>query len=262
VTISYRENANSIPATFWLIVETLRQPHVFFQAREEITSSQKHSLLPDKRSFHLESLFSKPLLQSSYAEVLRLYASNIMMRNVVHQALCLENWIIPKGSLIAVDGHVAHMDKKLWNTGGATDEAEGSHPVSQFWAQRFLEHPDDPTSGPLRVKKPKNMAASTDTYPERKDQNPQFTMEGLSGAWIPYGGGSRQCPGNKFAKHQIILAFAAIISTFDIELLDDNRKGRTLPDMRYYGTGTLPPKGKTPFRIRRRHGEPVNKDGI
>lgn len=248
-----RENANSIPATFWLILELARQPHVLSQAREEIVSSENHSLLPDRQSFNLESLCSKPLLQSAYAEILRLYASNIMMRNAVHEDLCFENWRIPKGSLIAVDGRVAHMDKKYWNTGAATDHAEGAHPVSQFWAERFIEYSDDPTSGPLRYKSSNNMTAAVEELVlERKDNNPRFTMEALSGAWIPFGGGSRQCPGQKFAKQQIILGFAVLASTFDIELLDNTPKGHTLPDMRYYGTGTLPPKTKTPFRIRRR----------
>ena len=123
----FRENANSIPATFWLILELVRQPHVLSQAREEITASQNHSPPLDKQSFNLDSLRSKPLLQSVYAEVLRLYASNIMMRNAVREDFYLDDWKIPKGSLIAVDGRVAHMDNKLWNIGNTTDKPEGSH---------------------------------------------------------------------------------------------------------------------------------------
>lgn len=77
-------------------------------------------------------------------------------------------------------------------------------------------------------------------------------MEGLSGAWLPFGGGSRQCPGRNFAKQEIILSFALIATMFDIELLEGTKKDSMQPDMKYYGLGTLPPKGKVPFRIRRR----------
>lgn len=74
-------------------------------------------------------------------------------------------------------------------------------------------------------------------------------MEGLSGAWLPFGGGLRQCPGRTFAKREIILSFAVMASTFDLELLE---AGPVVPDMKYYGLGTFPPMGKVPFKIRRR----------
>ena len=248
----HRENANSIPATFWLLVELTRQPYVLSQAREEISASHAGTLPLGEQSFNLDSLCSKPLLQSAYAEVLRLYTSNIILRNAVHQDFCFENWRVLVGKLVAVDSHVAHMDKSVWNIGDTSGEAEGSHPISQFWAQRFLEYSNDSTSGPLRFKPSNDGTKTAKAFQDHKGASPHFTKEDLSGAWIPFGGGSRQCPGYKFAKQQIIPSFAAMVSKFDIELLEDRREGYTVPDMRYYGTGTLPPKGRTPFRIRQR----------
>ncbi|KAI9879878.1 MAG: hypothetical protein M1830_006730 [Pleopsidium flavum] len=250
----WAENANSIPAVFWFIVELLQQPHLISQAwEEEVAASQSRSCLPDNQSMDIESLCSKPFLQSMYAETLRLHTSLFALRSAAHEDFMLGDWRIAKDELIAVDSRVAHMDKNVWNTGKATNENEEHHPLSQFWAARFLEYTDDPMSGPLRFsKKSKSRAAAADFFPDPDGHCRRFTMDGLSGAWLPFGGGSRQCPGRNFAKQEIILSFAVLASTFDIELLDGDKKAPVVPDMRYYGLGTFPPKGKTPFRIRRR----------
>lgn len=201
----------------------------------------------------IDALCSQPFLQSVYAETLRLYTSLFSLRSTTHEAFKLGEWRIPKDKLIAVDSRVAHMDKSFWNTGNSNscDEDEGPHPLSQFWAERFLEYADDPTSGPLRCKKFRQRDLSAASFPDSSGDRPsrRFTMDGLSGAWLPFGGGLRQCPGRNFAKQEIILSFALMASTFDLELL---KAGPVVPDMKYYGLGTFPPKGKVPFRIRRR----------
>ncbi|MCJ1394726.1 hypothetical protein MMC18_007606, partial [Xylographa bjoerkii] len=246
------ENANSIPAVFWCIFQLLQRPIAFQTAREEIAASQSDSCVPGIPAMDIDSLCSKPLLQSAYAETLRLYTSLFALRSAAHEDFKLGDWLIPEGKLMAVDSRVAHMDKTIWNTGGATADDEGPYPLDHFWPERFLEFADDPTSGPLRCRTQKPKAATRDSPPVPNGNGPQFTMEGLAGAWMPFGGGIRQCPGRQFAKQEIILSFAIIATMFDIELRDDGKGNRVEPDMKYWGLGTLAPKQKVPFRMRRR----------
>lgn len=75
----------------------------------------------------------------------------------------------------------------------------------------------------------------------------EYSIEGTSGFWLPYGGGDRMCPGRHVAKGFIIGAFAIL---FDVELVGDSFNVR--PYLSFYPTGGLYPLGKVPFRIRRK----------
>lgn len=141
------------------------------------------------------------------------------------------------------------MNPNIWNTGTPEDP----HPLDQFWADRFLIYPDDPTSGPLRKdytareKEQRNW-----TLADKVEMGPKFSMEGVAGGWIPYGGGQRICPGRHFAKQEIIGTFAMLFTHYDIELLTPENFFPA-PDMRFFPFGGLPPKEKIPFRIRQRN---------
>ena len=201
---------------------------------------------------NVDSLCSMPILQSMYAETLRVYTSLFALRSAVREDFRIGGFAIPKDELIAVDSRVAAMNKQFWNTGATTKHPEGAHPVDQFWAERFLVYPKDPTSGPLRFNPSTPKAPSAETSFHSNGNCPHFTMDGLAGAWLPFGGGSRQCPGRNFAKQEIILSFAVMFSMLDIELLDSGDMNSRKPNLKYYGLGTLPPKGKVPFRVRKR----------
>ncbi|KAA6413107.1 MAG: cytochrome P450 [Lasallia pustulata] len=122
----WAENANSIPAVFWFVVELLQRPHFLSQAREEVTAAQFSSMSGD-RALTIESLCSNPLLQSVYAEILRIYTSLFALRSAAHEDFKLGEWSIYKDELIAT-----------------VLEEEEPYPLSQFWAAKFLKYPDDP----------------------------------------------------------------------------------------------------------------------
>jgi cytochrome P450 len=241
-----------------MIYEALQQPDVLLQAMTEVIESQSGCTLDINTTTQIDSLCRKPLLQSMYAETLRLYTSLFSLRSASHTSFGLGDFQIPKDELVAVDSRVAAMNASVWNTGAPTADADAyaPHPLNCFWAHRFLVFPDDPTSGPLRghPTKPKAFVpgSSASSHDNKGGTTPRFTTAGLSGAWVPYGGGNRQCPGRNFAKLEIIVGFAIVLSTLEIELLDHQNHERRKPDLKYYGLGTLPPKGKIPFRVRRR----------
>ena len=231
--------------------EALQRPTLLVQALDDIAASRSLSLLLGNPSVDVETLCRVPILQSMYAETLRLYTSLFSLRSAIHGNFELGNHTIPQGELIAVDSRVSAMDKRVWNT-GAIDDEEEPHPLDQWWAERFLVNPNDPNSGPVRPQASKARAPA-DVSPSCLGHDyRRFTTEGLAGAWTPYGGGPRQCPGRNFAKQEIIVAFVLIFSTLEIELLDAKCKGPVEPNLKYYGLGTLPPKGNVPFRMRKR----------
>lgn len=71
---------------------------------------------------------------------------------------------------------LAHTDEQVWNTKG------GLWPLDRFWPQRFLVYPGDPTSGPTKGGSP---VPGTEN---QEEQEAYFSVEGLEGAWIPFGG--------------------------------------------------------------------------
>jgi len=97
--------------------------------------------------------------------------------------------------------------------------------------------PNDLASGPVRVRSAdrQGMHPTASIHSEGDDR--RFTTEGLAGAWTPYGGGSRQCPGRNFAKQEIILGFALMLSMFEIGLTSTRKSGAVEPDMEYHGAG-------------------------
>lgn len=64
-------------------------------------------------------------------------------------------------------------------------------------------------------------------------------MNGMRGSWIAYGGGTRACPGRHFAKWEIMMTCALIVSIFDVEILADEVALEMNPAD--YGLGTLRP---------------------
>ncbi|KAL8636074.1 MAG: hypothetical protein Q9228_006491 [Teloschistes exilis] len=203
-------------------------------------------------SLKVESVCNVPILQSMYAETLRLYTSLLSLRSATHGDFTLDGFTIPRHELIAVDSRVTAMDKIIWNTRADEGKEEGPLPLDCFRAEIFLVYPQDPASGPLRGGQSDQQMRPTTSAHNTNCNSLRFTTEGLGGVWIPYGGGSRQCPGRNSAKQEIIVGFALLLPKYEIELVDVDKRGTVKPDLRYYGLGTLPPRMKTPFRIRRR----------
>ena len=231
--------------------ETLQRPTVLVQALDEVATSRSLSFPPSNPSVNVETLCRVPILQSMYAETLRLYISLFSLRSAIHGNFKFGNHTIPQGELIAVDSRVSAMDQRIWSTGAIDSSEEPPHPLEQWWAERFLVSPDDPSSGPVRPQASQGRPPAEPVSFSPGHGHLRFTTEGLAGAWTPYGGGPRQCPGRNFAKQEIIVAFVLIFSMLEIELLDTKP---VKPNLKYYGLGTLPPRGKIPFRMRKKRG--------
>lgn len=150
----------------------------------------------------------------------------------------IRDWIIPRRKVIVALTTVAHMDATIWDTGVNDD-----HPVDQFWVGRFLNYSEGQRAD-RSVEKQTNDAASSTI--------PTFSTKHVNGAWIPYGGGPRQCPGRHFAKRQILLTTALFVSLFDCEMLGEAMDMGEDFSLKGFGGGVSHPAGKVPVRMRAR----------
>lgn len=252
-----RSNANSAEAATWNVIEMLRDPDLLIRMRDEFSSAINHlpssagtSKLP---TFDVDKLCSSPLAQSVYAEVLRLRVS-VMVYRKVKTDMEFSGYEIKSGERVAVASTLMGRDEEVWNQGTEEDP----HPLSEFWAERFIVKDDDPTSGPLKPRPTAKTPAAggakmSDIKKNGLGEGGKYSMEGLTNSWIPYSGGARLCPGRHFAKQEMILTAAHTVSAFDMELLTP--KGWVPQcDLAYFGFGTMPAKGKVPCRIRPRKG--------
>lgn len=248
LTLSNSLNTNAVPAVGWFIIEFCRDAGLLSRARAEIEAARMPFPKPGKPEFDVGKLCSLPLLQSVYAETLRLRVALIVTRTPEREDFKLDDWVFPKGRIIALSSRSAAMNPAVWNAGTIED----SHPLDQFWADRFLVYPDDPSSGPSRKNLPTVQILPRKPNSERRQQQgPQFTMDNVAGGWIPYGGGDRICPGRHFAKQEIIGSFATLFTHYDIELLTPE-DWVPRPNLKFFPFGGLPPIGRIPFKVRRR----------
>lgn len=151
-----------------MVYHAYRSTETVSTLRKSLASTDGHQNVK-----HLESL---PLLCSMYAESLRFGVQIHIPRSSPYQYLHIGGSRVPPNKLIMVNTYLAHMDESVWDT------QNGTRPLHQFHADRFIVDPSNTTSGPAR-KKPSFHA----TGPAHTDA-PFFSTEGLEGAWIPYGG--------------------------------------------------------------------------
>ena len=241
-----------MPAAFWLFWHIMHDRSLLIRTMSEVSNCRTiHNTEP--LTLDTTKLSNQPLLQSCYAETLRMYVAVYIVRKPEYEDAQVLNYTIPKDKMIVVSSTIAHMDKRNWNLGMMEE-----HPVERFWADRFLTFgcntsPSSSASAADRDRSALDSPASISPLAAVSSPNPlepKFSLNGYSGAWIPFGGGIYQCPGRHWVKLQMLLSFAIISSAFDIELVSEKEKLRV--DMAKYGLGVLQPAEKVPFRIRRK----------
>lgn len=223
-----RSSGNSLPAAFWNVAEIYADPDL----RERVMHELAKARMPDDDAggpslplrFELEGITSSPLLQSIYAETMRLRVSFLHCRVPRHSDYRLGPFNLRRGGLILVSSDLASRNETAWGP------RRCQRPLEDFWADRFLVPAEGERVG--------------------EGDGPRFSMDGLDGAWIPYGGGKLMCPGRHLAKQEMIVSVAVFAAYFDVELSDG------VPPMseRSFGVGSQPPAGRVPARLRRKVG--------
>ncbi|RYP80356.1 hypothetical protein DL769_002505 [Monosporascus sp. CRB-8-3] len=227
-------NSNSIPSIFWLVFEALKD----LELRERLMSEAVCCLCPGPARFDIPKLCDQPLLQSAFAETLRLRIATGVVRVSEHGPFKLDGYTIEKNHRMLAFARCLALNAEAWTQSGRPP----TRPLEEFQAERFL------------VPKKKCFADSSDVgSPSASgDEGLEFSVEGLAGCWLPFGGGQRLCPGRHFAKQLIISAFALLFNDFDVELSPSVDAKNVVADTNLLAVGGLPPVGKVPFRIKRK----------
>ncbi|KAK7432021.1 hypothetical protein QQZ08_001311 [Neonectria magnoliae] len=242
-------NANAIPAAMWMLLGILVDDNL----KHRVMAEMEPAFHEKSISFDIDRLCSGPLLNSIYCETLRVRVAAPVGRASLIPDLHFGKWRLQKGVGMLSTSWVGGHDQDFWNTGHVLPDGSAEHPVDSFWAERFLQYKDEPTTGPIR--KSSTTSAIPGKTPERAaedDRNARVVTEGLQAYWYPYGGGTKMCPGRFFAKQELMAGVAVVLRAFEIELVDPKAAGQTVPNMDYFPFGTIPPKGKIAARIRRR----------
>ncbi|KAF2122169.1 cytochrome P450 [Lophiotrema nucula] len=231
----YGSHHNVTFASFWVAFEVYRNATLLARVRSEISASTSAT---SSTGFDVDKLCKSPLLQSIWAETMRLRVHIFNTRNTRNEEHNINNWIIPKNSTVFLTSTPAHMDESEWNTG-----ENNEYPLDTFWAERFIKYPNNPHSGPMRK-------CATNSGADSEGQPYYYFDASMVGSWIPFGGGPYKCPGRHFAKREALMLCALLVSNFDIELIGDGDDVKM--DWRTCGLGTLKPDRKIRYRIRKR----------
>ncbi|KAI0886387.1 putative cytochrome P450 [Annulohypoxylon maeteangense] len=223
-------NGNTLPLTAWALMEIIQDPKLFRETRNEVSQSFVIDEETNKLHIDIRKLLSLPLLSSIYIEVLRMHVSFNATR-MAQQDIHMGGYHISKGSIIQSPSQIAHYDEDSWGVDG--------HPASQFWASRHLNYTE-------KVDKAGTIK-----------QEPYFSIKARPTSFFPYGGGHAMCPGRHFAKREIMMAIAMILTKFDIEFVEwsefngstSHRSARN--DTRYAGTAAMPPDRDMKIRWKR-----------
>ena len=118
-----RLTANSSPASFWLVLHLLRDRSLLKRVTSEVNACRTTET-PDSLNFDMIKLCNQPLLQSCFAEVLRLYISVYIVRKTLFRDAHILDYKIPKDRMMVMLSIIAHRDKRNWNLGSMAE-----HPV-------------------------------------------------------------------------------------------------------------------------------------
>ncbi|KAK3324364.1 cytochrome P450 [Cercophora scortea] len=217
--IVFALNANTIPITTWALYELIKDPALFQEVKTEVLQAYTVDAATGERRIDVQKLGTLPLLQSVYTETLRIHMSLNLTREV-NNPVVVEGYKLRKGAVMQAITQLAHLDEATWGREG--------HPASEFWAGRHLKYAPGLEKGGGGVV-------------------PEFFMAGKAGSFVPFGGGPSICPGRVFARQEILLTLAMIVTRFDVEFvawtkLDGSPSDRPAhDDPKYIGSAAVPP---------------------
>ncbi|XP_017327265.1 cytochrome P450 7A1 isoform X1 [Ictalurus punctatus] len=218
VCMLWASQANTLPAAFWSLYYTLRNPEAFAAALKEVDLILAQ--LPNDKPICLskEQLESMTVLESIIKEALRLSSASIMIRVASDDFILTldsgQQAAIRKGDYIALYPRLIHLDPDIY-----------PNPL-EFKYDRFLD--------------------------EEGQRQSQFFKNGrqLKHYLVPFGSGASECPGRFFAMNEIKQFLLLALWHYDLQLSEPH--DTLSPDRTRAGLGILPPSQDVLLRYRAR----------
>lgn len=212
--------SNTVPIATWALIHLLQRKELYAAARDEARQAQVVNGPEEIVDIDYQKLVAMPLLQAIFVETLRLHVIFPLLREATEDVE-FEGYRIPKGSYVQGAGGIEHFEEATW--------AKDGHGPLEFWPERHLV---DAENGEV-----------------------VFSMAGKTAKFFPFGGGPGMCPGRHFAKQEILLTIAALLTTFEIEFVewtnpDGSRSDREPGNDETYA-GTMPPDRDARIRLKR-----------
>lgn len=176
-------------------------------------------------------LLTDPLLRSAFLETVRLQSQGLSARYVTQDTLIPSqnlNFLLRKGSVVLIPGLLVHQNPEIYDC-----------PTS-FLCNRFLD---------------KDVDEETKRASTKKDA---FVRQGI----VAFGGGDHlvfwvilslliQCTGRRFARNEVIVFAAMVLSRFEFTTPDGENIGlpENMPKNRF-GRGVEGPRTSIPIVIR------------
>ncbi|KFA54461.1 hypothetical protein S40293_07995 [Stachybotrys chartarum IBT 40293] len=181
-------HTNTIATCTWIVMELIKDPSLWRAVKEEVLEAQyfDHTGL----KLNVEKLVSQPLLQSVYAEILRLYSRFLIARTAT-ESVTVCGYTLPKGSTVMTPVEASHLREDIW---GAP-----SHPASEFWAARHI----------VEIEAQDEHGSTT----KRKE----YSLGDRKKFFLPYGGGLSMCPGRNIGKVEVILCVSMLVQAFEVD---------------------------------------------
>ncbi|XP_066484353.1 7-alpha-hydroxycholest-4-en-3-one 12-alpha-hydroxylase-like [Tiliqua scincoides] len=217
----WASQANTGPATSWLLVHLLKYPEAMKAVREELDKVLKETgqeVKPGSPFIQVSlNAIKTPFLDSTIEETLRLRASSFMFRGVVQdmdlRTADRREYMLRKGDNVLLVPFIGlHLNPEI--------------------------HPDPHTFKYDRFVKPDG--TKKEFYKDGKK---------LKYPIMPWGGGPSMCPGRFFAISELKLFVIVMLSYFDMELVNQDEDIPPFDDGRF-GLGVVPPTHDIQFRYR------------
>lgn len=238
-------SSNAIPATGWMLMHILGSTQSEASKKDatlyEYIMTELREAQNPNGSIDIPVLVNQPVLLSTLHEVLRVYVDVLVSRQIDHDTALplskpetsgdkssLRSLFLKAGDMVMMPSYPSHTNPE-W-------QSEGQPSPNRFYPYRFLSAPPFAS----------------------KDDKPIFSTTPYSGMFFPFGGGKTICPGRSFARQEILGAVAAILLTFDFELLGYvDGKGQSsnhFPTIRdsLPGSGVCAASGDARVRVKRR----------
>lgn len=206
--------ANTVATAFWTLLYVLRDP----QARRALTAEVDAVIGPRPAGQLLttDQLKRLRMLDSAMMEAMRLTSASIIARRAEEPAEIVlrsgERLALSRGDGVFLYTRLTHLDPEVFE-------------------DAFVYHHDRFVPG----------AQGPPTFYKGGEK--------LAFAYLPFGAGVSTCPGRFFARNEMKIILATLLSGYDLELAQTELPAM---DLGYLGLGILPPKYDVQVRLRQR----------